>query len=86
MDTINVELLLFQVAKFRKQKKALTAKQRVAKKNGHDLTPEDIAELDRISTEQSGIQKQLDAFRKQQRQHQQLFQDYRMKQQVPYPS
>ncbi len=70
------------VAKHRKTKKSLNAKQRSAKKNGGDLSETDQLELERTTTEQAGVQKTLEGFRKQQRQHQQLINDYRMKQQV----
>ena len=53
-----------------------------AKKVGNELNPSDVTELERISGEQSGLQKQLEALRKQQRQHQMQFQDYRNKQKV----
>ena len=52
------------------------------KKNGNELNPADTAELERITAEQSGLQKQLEGQRKLLRQHQHVMQDYRTKQQV----
>ena len=53
-----------------------------ARKIGQELSAPDQAELDQTTKEQSNIQKQLEHFRRQHRQHQQLVQDYRTKQQV----
>ena len=54
---------------------------RQLKKNGGELTDNDAAELERIERELPGLQKQLDQARKQSRQHGNLTQDYRTKQQ-----
>jgi len=69
------------VGKHRKTKKSLSAKQRQAKKQGGDLAEEDAKTLEFASAEQSRMQKQLEALRKQQRAHTQLLQDYKAKQQ-----
>ena len=53
-----------------------------AKKSGNDLSEEDAKLLEYTSGEQSRLQKQLEALRKQQRAHTQLLQDYKAKQQV----
>ena len=53
-----------------------------AKKQGGDLAEEDAKTLEFASAEQSRMQKQLEALRKQQRAHTQLLQDYKAKQQV----
>lgn len=48
---------------------SLISKKRVALKNGNELPENDQAELQRITEEQSGLQKHLDAARKANRQH-----------------
>lgn len=53
-----------------------------ARKIGGELSAIDQSELDQTTKEQNNIQKQLEHFRRQQKQHQQLVQDYRIKQQV----
>ncbi len=53
-----------------------------AKKTGGELSEADQAELERTNQEHGIVQKQLESFRKQQRQHQSLVQEYRAKQQV----
>ncbi|GFN93147.1 LOW QUALITY PROTEIN: histone-lysine N-methyltransferase mll3, partial [Plakobranchus ocellatus] len=73
-----------QVQKLKRSKKTIQARQRLAKKNEQQLNPADTAELERISTEQSGLQKQLEAQRKLYRQHQHVMQDYKTKQQEQF--
>ncbi|KAH9514337.1 hypothetical protein Btru_028795, partial [Bulinus truncatus] len=73
-----------QVNKLKRSKKTIQARQRLAKKNNQELNPVDTNELERISTEQSGLQKQLEAQRKLLRQHQHLIQDYKTKQQEQF--
>uniref|UniRef100_A0A2C9KCS1 Uncharacterized protein n=1 Tax=Biomphalaria glabrata TaxID=6526 RepID=A0A2C9KCS1_BIOGL len=73
-----------QVNKLKRSKKTIQARQRLAKKNNQELNPMDTSELERISTEQSGLQKQLEAQRKLLRQHQHLTQDYKTKQQEQF--
>ncbi len=70
-----------EVSKLRKQRKSLNSRQRQLRKNNQELNDADAAELDRITTEQQGLQKSLDQVRRQARQHTMLFQDYRNKQQ-----
>lgn len=53
---------------------SLNSKQRVLRKSGNELQPNDAAELQRVSTEQQALQKHLDAARKQARQHTMLIQ------------
>lgn len=60
---------------------SLNSKQRQLRKNGNELSEQDALELQRISTEQAGVQKHLDASRKSCRQHGMLIQEYRNKQQ-----
>ena len=48
---------------------SLISKKRVAARNGNELPENDLAELQRISDEQSRLQKHLDAARKTNRQH-----------------
>ncbi|XP_059154742.1 histone-lysine N-methyltransferase 2C-like isoform X4 [Physella acuta] len=73
-----------QVNKLKRSKKTIQARQRLAKKNGQELNPADTAELERISGDQSGLQKQLEAQRKLLRQHQHIMQDYKTKQQEQF--
>ncbi|XP_046637782.1 histone-lysine N-methyltransferase 2C-like isoform X5 [Daphnia pulicaria] len=70
-----------EVSKLRKQRKSLNSRQRQLRKNNQELNDADAGELDRITTEQQGLQKQLDQVRRQARQHTMLVQDYRNKQQ-----
>lgn len=53
-----------------------------ARKNNVEVNPKDVMELERVSAEQSELQKQLEGQRKQARQHQVIIQDYRSKQKV----
>ncbi|XP_031616289.2 histone-lysine N-methyltransferase 2C isoform X5 [Oreochromis aureus] len=85
-------LLEDQIAAHRKTKKALSAKQRTAKKAGRVFAEEDAAQLRYISEQQGVVQKQLEQIRKQQKDHAELIEDYRTKhpqrglQQQPAPS
>ena len=64
-----------EVNKLRKQRKSLNSRQRQCRKNGQELPEADAAELERVTTEQQGLQKQLDRVRRQSRQHTMLVQD-----------
>ncbi|KAJ9589925.1 hypothetical protein L9F63_016948, partial [Diploptera punctata] len=70
-----------EVSKLRKHRKSLNSKQRQLRKSGNELAEADARELQRITTEQSALQKHLDSSRKQSRQHSMLMQEYRQKQQ-----
>ncbi|GAA6231360.1 histone-lysine N-methyltransferase 2C-like isoform X3, partial [Lates japonicus] len=74
-------LLEEQIAAHRKTKKALSAKQRTAKKAGRAFAEEDAAQLRYITEQQGTVQKQLEQIRKQQKDHAELIEDYRTKQQ-----
>ncbi|XP_040921273.1 histone-lysine N-methyltransferase 2C isoform X2 [Toxotes jaculatrix] len=74
-------LLEDQIATHRKTKKALSAKQRTAKKAGRAFAEEDAAQLRYITEQQGAVQKQLEQIRKQQKDHAELIEDYRTKQQ-----
>ncbi|KAM9839742.1 histone-lysine N-methyltransferase 2C-like [Aulostomus maculatus] len=81
-------LLEDQIAAHRKTKKALSAKQRTAKRAGRALTEDDAAQLRYITEQQGTVQKQLEQIRKQQKDHTELIEDYRSKQQrvLPQPT
>lgn len=53
-------LLEDQIAAHRKSKKALSAKQRTAKKAGRAFAEEDAAQLRNITEQQGTVQKQLE--------------------------
>lgn len=53
-----------------------------AKKGGSDLSEHDSGELERATQEAGRIQKILDQFRKQLKQHQQVIQDYQARHEV----
>ncbi|KAK2859757.1 hypothetical protein Q5P01_004377 [Channa striata] len=74
-------LLEDQIAAHRKTKKALSAKQRTAKKAGRPFANEDANQLRYITEQQGAVQKQLEQIRKQQKDHAELIDDYRTKQQ-----
>ncbi|KAE8743614.1 hypothetical protein FOCC_FOCC010758, partial [Frankliniella occidentalis] len=63
-----------EVHKLRKARKSLISKKRVAMKHGNELHETDAAELQRITEEQSGLQKHLDSARKANRQHNSVIQ------------
>lgn len=52
-----------QIGAHRKSKKALSAKQRTAKKAGRDFPEEDAEQLKRVTEQQSMVQKQLEQVR-----------------------
>uniref|UniRef100_A0ACB8FVY7 Histone-lysine N-methyltransferase 2C n=1 Tax=Sphaerodactylus townsendi TaxID=933632 RepID=A0ACB8FVY7_9SAUR len=70
-----------QIGAHRKSKKALSAKQRTAKKAGREFPEEDAEQLKHITEQQSMVQKQLEQIRKQQKEHTELIEEYRIKQQ-----
>ncbi|KAJ8921946.1 hypothetical protein NQ315_008580 [Exocentrus adspersus] len=71
-----------EVQKLRKSRKSLNSKQRQLRKSGNQLTEVDATELQRISAEQTILQRHLETSRKQSRQHGMLIQEYRNKQQT----
>ncbi|XP_060638587.2 histone-lysine N-methyltransferase 2C isoform X4 [Anolis sagrei] len=70
-----------QIGAHRKSKKALSAKQRTAKKAGREFPEEDAEQLKHVTEQQSMVQKQLEQIRKQQKEHTELIEEYRIKQQ-----
>nr|XP_055037820.1 histone-lysine N-methyltransferase 2C isoform X4 [Misgurnus anguillicaudatus] len=70
-----------QIGSHRKSKKALSAKQRTAKKAGREFSEEDAEQLKHVTEQQSMVQKQLEQIRKQQKEHAELIEEYRVKQQ-----
>nr|XP_005162602.1 histone-lysine N-methyltransferase 2C isoform X1 [Danio rerio] len=70
-----------QIGAHRKSKKALSAKQRTAKKAGREFPEEDAEQLKNVTEQQSVVQKQLEQIRKQQKEHAELIEEYRVKQQ-----
>uniref|UniRef100_K7GI94 [histone H3]-lysine(4) N-methyltransferase n=4 Tax=Pelodiscus sinensis TaxID=13735 RepID=K7GI94_PELSI len=70
-----------QIGVHRKSKKALSAKQRTAKKAGREFPEEDAEQLKHVTEQQSMVQKQLEQIRKQQKEHAELIEEYRIKQQ-----
>ncbi|XP_055086131.1 histone-lysine N-methyltransferase 2C-like isoform X4 [Periophthalmus magnuspinnatus] len=72
-------LLEDQIATHRKTKKALSAKQRTAKRAGRPFAEEDAAQLRYVTEQQGAVQKQLEQIRKQQKDHSELIEDYRSK-------
>lgn len=52
----------------------MNSKQRQLRKNGNELAENDAVELQRVTAEQAVLQKQLEASRKQSRQHGMLMQ------------
>ncbi|KAJ8010662.1 hypothetical protein DPEC_G00077440, partial [Dallia pectoralis] len=70
-----------QIGAHRKSKKALSAKQRTAKKAGREFSEEDAEQLKHVTEQQSMVQKQLEQIRKQQKDHAELIEEYRVKQQ-----
>ncbi|XP_051910013.1 histone-lysine N-methyltransferase 2C-like [Hippocampus zosterae] len=78
-------LLEEQLGTHRKTKKALSAKQRTAKKAGRALAEDDAAQLGRVLERQAAVQKQLEQIRRQQKDHAALIEDYRSKRQERRP-
>ncbi|KAJ8396838.1 hypothetical protein AAFF_G00014370 [Aldrovandia affinis] len=70
-----------QIGAHRKSKKALSAKQRTAKKAGRKFLEEDLEQLRHVTEQQGVVQKQLEQIRKQQKEHAELIDEYRVKQQ-----
>ncbi|XP_051970833.1 histone-lysine N-methyltransferase 2C-like [Xyrauchen texanus] len=70
-----------QIGAHRKSKKALSTKQRTAKKAGREFPEEDAEQLKHVTEQQSMVQKQLEQIRKQQKEHSELIEEYRVKQQ-----
>lgn len=68
-----------EVSKLRKTRKALNSKQRALKKGGNDLCENDTRELNKITADQTFVQKQLENARKQSRQHMIVLNDYKTK-------
>ncbi|XP_077347298.1 histone-lysine N-methyltransferase 2C isoform X4 [Lithobates pipiens] len=78
---IQQKFLEEQIGAHRKSKKALSAKQRTAKKAGREFPEEDAEQLKHVTEQQSMVQKQLETIRKQQKEHTELIEEYRNKQQ-----
>ncbi|XP_068197773.1 histone-lysine N-methyltransferase 2C [Antennarius striatus] len=70
-----------KIGAHRKSKKALSAKQRTAKRAGREFPEEDAEQLKHVTEQQGVVQKQLEQIRKQQKEHAELIEEYRMKQQ-----
>ncbi|XP_041698131.1 histone-lysine N-methyltransferase 2C isoform X4 [Coregonus clupeaformis] len=70
-----------KIGAHRKSKKALCAKQRTTKKAGREFPEEDAEQLKHVTEEQGMVQKQLEQIRKQQKEHADLIEEYRVKQQ-----
>lgn len=70
-----------EVKKLRKNRKSLNSKRLVLRKSGNELSPQDSADLARITSQQTAVQKQLESSRKQARQHGLVVQDYKSKHQ-----
>uniref|UniRef100_A0A671RS73 [histone H3]-lysine(4) N-methyltransferase n=1 Tax=Sinocyclocheilus anshuiensis TaxID=1608454 RepID=A0A671RS73_9TELE len=70
-----------QIGAHRKSKKALSAKQRTAKKAGREFPEEDAEQLKHVTEQQGVVQKQLEQIRKQQKEHAELIEEYRVNQQ-----
>ncbi|XP_041421719.1 histone-lysine N-methyltransferase 2C isoform X3 [Xenopus laevis] len=77
---IQQKFLEEQIGAHRKSKKALSAKQRAAKKTGREFPEEDAEQLKQVTEQQSMVQKQLEQIRKQQKEHTELIEEYRNKQ------
>nr|XP_033787549.1 histone-lysine N-methyltransferase 2C isoform X5 [Geotrypetes seraphini] len=78
---IQQKFLEEQIGAHRKSKKALSAKQRTARKAGREFPEEDAEQLKNVTEQQSMVQKQLEQIRKQQKEHAELIEEYRIKQQ-----
>ncbi|CAM9277181.1 unnamed protein product [Lampetra fluviatilis] len=75
-----------QIGAHRKSKKALSAKQRTAKKAGRELAEKDAEQLKNVTEQQSMVQKQLEQLRKQQKEHAELIEEFRTKHQQAHAS
>ena len=82
-SAINEQLNYYEkeITKLRKQRKSLNSKQRTLRKNGNELSANDAADLERVSSECLGLQKSLESIRKQSRQHNMLKTDHIQKKQ-----
>ncbi|XP_030054215.1 histone-lysine N-methyltransferase 2C isoform X2 [Microcaecilia unicolor] len=78
---IQQKFLEEKIGAHRKSKKALSAKQRTARKAGREFPEEDAEQLKHVTEQQSMVQKQLEQIRKQQKEHAELIEEYRIKQQ-----
>ncbi|KAM4704791.1 histone-lysine N-methyltransferase 2C [Rhinophrynus dorsalis] len=76
---IQQKFLEEQIGAHRKSKKALSAKQRAAKKTGREFPEEDAEQLKQVTEQQSMVQKQLEQIRKQQKEHTELIEEYKNK-------
>lgn len=63
-----------EVQKLRKMRKSMNSKQRVARKQGNELSEHDSEEFKRVTSEQQTVQKLLDSSRKQNKQHMAIIQ------------
>jgi len=63
-----------EVQKLRKMRKSMNSKQRVARKQGNELSEHDSLEFQRVTSEQQAVQKLLDSSRKQNKQHMAIIQ------------
>ncbi|XP_052693645.1 histone-lysine N-methyltransferase 2C-like isoform X7 [Crassostrea angulata] len=81
---MQVKTLEQQIGKCKRTKKAINARNRQAKKTGREPSANDATELERVTQEQAGLQKQLESYRKQVKQHQMQTQDYRTKKRERY--
>jgi len=63
-----------EVQKLRKMRKSMNSKQRVARKQGNELSEHDSIEFRRVTEEQQAVQKLLDSSRKQNKQHMAIIQ------------
>uniref|UniRef100_UPI00358F6248 histone-lysine N-methyltransferase 2C-like isoform X2 n=1 Tax=Myxine glutinosa TaxID=7769 RepID=UPI00358F6248 len=73
-------LLEEQIAAHRKARKALSAKQRTARKAGRELVSADAEHLKQVTEQQGHVQKQLQQVKKQQKEHAELMEEFRNKQ------
>ncbi|XP_033732984.1 LOW QUALITY PROTEIN: histone-lysine N-methyltransferase 2C-like [Pecten maximus] len=76
---MQVKALEQQINKCKRTKKAINARGRSAKKANKEIPIQDTQELERVTQEQSMLQKQLEGLRKQFRTHQMQAQEYRTK-------
>lgn len=68
-----------EIAKLRKLKKSLNAKQRSCRKNQNELNDVDAHEMARVLREQPEVQKMVDLARKYLRQHESIIEEYQKK-------
>ena len=77
--TTNTKYLEGEMAKLRKMKKSLNAKQRQCRKNQSELNEQDSNELAHVTADIHTMQKNLEQARKLQRQHSALISEYKQK-------